>query len=406
MWQVAYFISKKLRYKSKIAFSAIISRVAIGSIAVGLATVLISSMIFQGFQGEIQEKIFALAGHIQVRKFDLRNSYDDVAISTNSILYKNALKIPNIVHIQQYSQKAALLKTDEEVMGVVLKGVDSDFDKSRFEKQLSEGIVPNFGEDSTKLDLLISQYIAKKLKLNIGDETLIYFVQQPPRARKLVISGIYETGIEEFDQQIVIGSNGLIQQLNSWGDTLAGGFEIFLNDFRKIDHSFNEVYEAMDYDLQAEKVTDRYIHLFDWFLMVNQNVTIFIIILLFVACFNIVSIVLILIMERVQMIGTLKALGAVDGVIQKVFFLNGVRMLAKGLLIGNFIALLFGIIQQKLGLIPLDPVNYYINAVPIQFNWGLLLVYNILVVILVSLVLMIPSIFITRISPIQAIKFN
>lgn len=406
MWQVAYFISKKIRYKSKTAFSAIISRIAIGSIAVGLATLLISSMIFQGFQSAIQDKIFALAGHIQIRKFDLRNSYDDVPISTNSVIYQEALEIPNVDHIQKYSQKASLLKTDDEVMGVVLKGVDSDFDRSRFEKQLSDGVIPNFGNDSTKLDLMVSQYIANKLQLTVGDEALIYFVQKPPRARKLHIKGIYETGIEEFDQQIVIGSNSLIQQLNSWGDTLSGGFEIFLKDFDKIDASFNQVYNEMDYDLQAEKVTDRYIHLFDWFLMVSQNVTIFVIILLFVACFNIISIVLILIMERIHMIGTLKALGALDTIIQRVFFLNGLRMVVKGLVIGNLIAFTFGVLQYHFKIIPLDPVNYYIDAVPIHFNWLLFGVFNILVAVLVGAVLLIPSLFIVKISPIQAIKFD
>ncbi len=405
-WRTAYFIAKRLKSKQGTAFAATISRIAVGSIALGLGTVLLSSMIFGGFRSAIQEKIFALAGHIQVSKFDLRESFTELPISTQSILYRSATSVENVEHIQQYSRKAGLLKTEEEVMGIVLKGVDADFDQRRFQEHLLEGQIPDFGNDSTKLSVLASRHIANKLRLSLGDGVLIYFVQDPPRARKISIAGIYETGIEDFDQQIVIGSNQLVKQLNSWPDTLTGGFEIFLSDFGQIDETFNQVYDVMDYDLQIEKVTDRYIHLFDWFLMVNQNVTIFLIIVLFVACFNIISIVLILIMERIQMIGTLKALGAEDKLIRRVFFFSGLRMTAWGLLIGNALAFGFAFLQSTYRLVPLDASNYYIDFVPIQFDFLYALFANLLVGGLVSLVLFFPTLFIRKVQPIEAIKFQ
>lgn len=406
-WELAYFIVKKLRNKGGNNFSAIITHIAVGSIAVGLISILLSVMIFEGFRSEIQDKIFALAGHIEIKKFDLsENQYAHAGISTKSDIYSAAPKLANVRHIQQYSRKAALLKTQDEVMGVMLKGVGADFDTKRFKNQLLSGNLPDFGKEENKNALVLSQQIARKLRLTTGDDVLIYFVQDPPRARKLKVAAIYNTGIEEFDKQIVIGSNALVQQLNQWGDTLTGGFQLFLDDFSKIDHTFKQIHQELDYDLRAEKVTDRYVHLFDWFLMVRQNVIIFLSILLFVACFNIVSILLILIMERVQMIGTLKALGASERQLQQIFFLNGLKILAKGLLIGNAVALIFGLLQHQFKLLPLDPENYYINFVPIDLNWGVFLLINLAVSLLVGLVLLIPLWFIDKISPAQAVKFS
>ena len=405
---ISYLIASRLsNAKQGSAFSALITNIAVGSIALGLATMIVSFMIFEGFQTEIREKIFSFTAHLQVSKFDIGNAYQTAPMSTQRKFLETLKKTPEIAHIQQFSQKPTLLKTDDEIMGALIKGIAPDFDTARFAKNLIAGTHITFNDSTHSNDLIISKKFANKLNLNLNDTIVAYFFQDPPRFRKMNIKGIYETGLEDFDEKVVLADNKLIQRLNNWADTLTGGYEIFVKDFRKLDQALaDQIMDIIDYDMSMDIVTAQYGHLFEWFEMLNRNVILFLGVILVVACFNIVSILLILIMERTNMIGSLKAFGATNAFIKKVFFYHGSRIILKGAVLGNLLGLGLGYLQYKLKLIPLDPENYYINTVPIAWDWVSIVGVNILLLTVISMVLWIPTSVISKITPIKSIRFS
>ncbi|MCK5372183.1 MAG: ABC transporter permease [Cyclobacteriaceae bacterium] len=403
---LSYFISKRISGKETNTFSGTIHKIAVASIGIGLAIMIISFLILKGFQLKIQEKIISFGGHLQVTKFTLSQSYEEDPISKNLALFHDYSQYNYIDHIQEYANKAGLLKANEEVMGIVLKGVSNTFDLSKFEQNITDGEFPELNDESTSNETMISQNIADKLNLEVGDDALIYFIQNPPRVRKLKISGIYETGMEDFDEKIILGDIRLVQRINNWPDSLVGGFEIFLNDFDEADYYQSKLEDVVGYELYIEKISDKFAEIFDWLLLLNRNVVIFLSLTLFVACFNMVSILLILIMERTQMIGVFKALGAANKIIRRIFVYNGMQLIIKGLLLGNFIGITFGVLQSKFHFLSLDPKNYYMEFVPISWNWGIIVLLNMLTFIMVSLVLTVPTMIISRISPIKSIRFD
>jgi lipoprotein-releasing system permease protein len=378
-----------------------------GSIMMGIAVLLVSFAIMEGFNKKIQDKIFSFGSHLQVTKYDLHKSYEESPLTTNSELFKHPEKIKEISHIQAFSLKPCLLKTDEEVLGVVLKGVGKDFNYPSFKINMVAGSFINFGnQEQPSKDILLSERIADKLRLKVGDTVMVYFVQNPPRYRKLMVKGIYETGLEEFDDMIIIGDIRLNQKLNDWNDTLVGGYEIFIRDFSKLDEVSKKVFELMDYDMQLEKITDKYIQIFDWLTLLKRNVRIFLGLIIIVAFVNMVSTIFIMIMERTNMIGILKALGATDNQIHTIFIFNGLSIILKGMLFGNIIGLGFCYLQYHFKFIPLDAENYYMHTVPIEWNWITIIALNAITFFLISIVLALPVVIISRIKPIQAIKFN
>ncbi|MFN3402824.1 MAG: ABC transporter permease [Cytophagaceae bacterium] len=401
-----YFISKKIQSARRDSFTYIVRIISILSIAVGLAVIIVSYGILEGFRSNIQEKIFSFASHIQVSKYDISRSYEEAPIKLNSDLYRNAGDIKNLAHIQSFIKKPGLLKTEQEVMGAVLKGVGPDYNIKKFSRNIIQGSFISLSDSAYSRDILISNKISRKLRLEVGDSVMIYFVQNPPRFRKLIVKGIYQTGLEEFDDLMIIGDLRLIQRINNWPDTLVGGYEIFVKDFNKLDQVSEDVFDMMDYDMQLEKVTDKYLQIFDWLTLLNRNVVIFLILILFVASFNMVSTLFIMIMERTNMIGMLKALGANNSQIRNIFLLNGLFIIIRGMLWGNLIGIGFCLIQYYFKIIPLDPENYYMSSVPIEWNWQIFVGINILTFVLISVVLMVPVLVVSRIKPVKSIKFS
>ncbi len=401
------FIAKRIRSQKGSSFSKVITRIAIGSIALGIAALIISMAIFEGFKQTILDKIVSQTGHIQILKFDMNNSFETSPLSTQRDFYTELENQNYISHIQSYTQKPVLLRTDEDLMGLVLKGVDTKYDTVSFKKNLVEGRFIQFDTSQRySKEIIVSQKVKNKLQISVGDKLLAFFLQDPPRQRKLEVVGIYQTGIEDFDERLVYCDQGLLQRLNNWGDTLVGGYEVFLKDFDDINSIYQEIENNSDYDMYLQKVTNTFAHFFEWFSMVNKNVTIFLSVILFVALFNVVSVLLILITERVTMIGMLKALGATSSQILKIFFQNGLVILWKGILIGNIIGILFCLIQDTFKIIPLNIETYYMNSVPVSWNIPLILMLNLGITALVLLILWIPSIFISKIKPIRAIRFD
>ncbi|GAB3204450.1 lipoprotein-releasing system permease protein [Pontibacter aydingkolensis] len=400
---ISKYISDKISEVQTGTFTTSVTKIAIISIAAGIAIMIVSFAILEGFRNEIRDKIFSFGSHLQVSKYDTNNSYEGAPISKNIGLTDS---IPGIKKIQPFARKTAIIKTDDEVLGVVLKGVGRDYDLSAMQQNLQEGELIAYNDSASSMDVLLSQTIASKLRLKVGDETIFYFIQNPPRARKMKVKGIFNTGLEEFDEVFVIGDIGLIRELNNWPDSLAGGIEIVLTDFNQIDQVAEQVFDEMNYDLQLEKITDRHAQLFDWLKLLQKNVIIFLVLIVFVATFNMVSTVFIMIIERINMIGVLKAVGATDAQIRQIFVFRGLRLTLKGLFWGNLIGLGFCALQYYFEFIPLDPENYYMDRVPISWNFGMILALNVITLVLTMLAILIPAAMVARIKPVKAIKFD
>lgn len=401
------FIAKRISGSNKGGFSGSIHRIAIASVAIGLSIMLISYLILGGFRTTIKNKVFSFAGHLQVTKYTLSNSMEESPVSMDSHFYHHYDSTDFVEHVQVYAHKTGLLKTDEEVQGVLLKGVGNDYDTTIFADNMVEGRFPDvYKEEGYSNEVMLSKRLSQLLELGVGEKVLMYFVQNPPRYRQLEIVGIYETGLEDFDDKILIGDIGLIQRLNDWEDEMVGGYEVFIKDPSKEFEAEEKLFRLVETDQYVTRVSDKYIQLFDWLTLLNKNVSLFLMLILFVACFNMVSVLFIMIMERAQMIGVLKAVGARNRLIRRVFLYNGMRLTMKGMLWGNVLAIGLGLVQYYFKLIPLDPENYYMYYVPIEWDIPVMILMNLLIVVLVTLALILPTMLVTRMKPIKAIRFD
>ena len=368
---------------------------------------IISFLILGGFQSVISNKVFSFTGHYQVNQFVLSQSLEDSPTSTNSEFYTNFRDRDYIEHVQVFANKPALIKGEEEVEGVMMKGVGRDFDSLAFKPSIVKGRFIQFGDSgSSSNEIVVSTKIARKMLLDVGSKVTMYFVQDPPRFRRLEVVGLYETFLEDFDDKFILGDIRVIQVLNDWDEDKVGGFEVFLKDPQTIDLYEDELYESIDYDLRLTKATDKFIQIFDWLELLNNNVYVFLALILFVASFNMVSILFILIMERTSMIGLLKALGSTNLQIRNIFIWNGIRIIGRGMFLGNLIGLGFGLLQQSTHLFKLNAENYYMSYVPIVWDWPIILGLNVLILVITTAVLFIPAVIISNVNPIKSIKFD
>lgn len=362
-------------------------------------------MILGGFQKTVSDKVYDFTGHYQVQRFTMSNSFEENPFSLQADFVRNYSSIPKIEKVQSFAHKAALIKGDQEVEGVIMKGLGDDFDTLNFQQYLVEGRFLNFPEEGTSNEVVISKYLANRLLLEVGDRIILYFVQNPPRYRRVEVVGIYETLLENFDQKIILGELQTIRNLNGWSSDEVGGLEVFVKE-NPNDEITRSIEDNLDLDLKLINSENKYLEIFDWLKLLDTNVYVFISLIGFVAIFNMGAILFILIMERTQMIGLLKALGAQDFQIRRIFFWNGMRILGRGLLIGNAIGLGFGLLQDLFRIVPLDPQSYYMSYVPIEWNWPVFIAINLGITLLTALVLWIPVIVISRVNPIQSIRFD
>ncbi len=409
--QFPSFIAKRIRHNEAGSFSATVSRIGVASIAIGVAVGIIAFAVLLGFKQTIQQKIFLFGAHINVSAFTMGNTYEEGPLPLKNPIAAELPKIPEISHWQVVAKKSGILKTPDEIKGVVLKGVGKDYDWKTFQSSLVEGRLIGY-KDSSYLkygyssEVIISQKIASQLRLKSGDDVIMYSLQNPPRPRKLTIAGIYNTQMEEFDNILMIGDLGLVQRLNNWGPDSVGTYEIYLKDFAQIDNVSNQLSKVLPPSVYLQKVTTSFPQIFDWLILLDRNTAVFLSLILFVACFNMISILLVMIMERTPLIGLLKTLGSPNKQIRLVFFQVGLHMVQKGLLIGNAVGLLFCWLQHQFKIIPLDPVNYYMDTVPIVFDWPIFALVNIVTIVISALILLIPTLIITRIQPIKALLFK
>jgi len=385
-------------------------RVAIVSIVLSIAVMIVSVAIVTGFQKGIGDKVIGFGSHIQVSKFDSNESLEGQPINKKQSFYPSFDTVPGIRHIQVYATKAGIIKTDEQMQGVIFKGIGSDYDWSFFKDKIIDGKIFTVKDSVRSQDVIISKILANRLKLKTGDSLRMYFIvkdQMQPKGRKLHISGIYETGLdEEFDEVYVIGDIAQIQSLNKWNANQVAGFEILINDFKDIDKMSEYVYKNIPYDLNVKNAKQLYPQIFDWLGLQDMNVIIILTLMIVVAAINMISTLLILILERTNMIGILKALGAKNASIRKIFLYTSANLIGKGLLWGNIFAIGLCLLQQKFGIIKLQQDQYYLSTVPIHLTFLSIVLLDAGTLIVCFLMLIIPSYIITKISPVKAIRFS
>ena len=404
--KVYYFISRRIRSGLQGSFSSLVSNIAVAIIALGMVISILSCSILEGFKTEIEDKIYGLSGHIMVTKFDLNRSFEESPFNKNRDIYLHPDSVYGIRSVQPIIHKPGLLKSSNEIVGIILKGVEKNYNWELFNKNIVEGRVPTFSDSGYSKEVMISRRIADALHTKLDDTILLCFVQQSPRFRKVQISGIYETGLEEFDEHMIMGDAGLIRRLYNLSDSIAGSYEITVNDFSQLDTVALALEENLDYDLAYMTVKDRYMQIFDWMMLLDRNVLVFLILIIGVGTFVMVSTLLIMIMERTSMIGLLKAMGARNYQVRRIFLMNGGYLVFKGLLFGNTIGLLLCWLQYQFKLMPLDPNTYYMSSVPIAWTWGQFVFLNLLFGTLLMLIQLFPVIMISRISPARSVKFN
>lgn len=410
-----YFIARRLirGRTEKMSFSRPINVIAIVGIAMGLAVMIIAVAVLTGFKQQIRDKIVGFGSNIQILNFDSNLSLETIPVSDTQAFIPRIREMDGIKHVQVFATKAGIIKTTEAIQGVVLKGVGSDFDWNFFRSSIVDGTVFSVSDTGRTNEVIISKKISDMLRLKTGDSFAMYFVQDPPRSRRFTVSGIYETSLEEFDKMYVFCDIGHIKRLNGWTDDQVSGFEIFIDDFDRLDEMTLAVRNQVGYRLLEEetkfKVTNirlRYPQIFDWLNFQDMNVFIIITLMLLVAGFNMISGLLIIILEKTNMIGVFKALGSDNGTIRKIFLYQAGWLIAKGLLWGNVIGLGLAFLQLKTGIISLDPSSYYIKTVPVNLELSHLLMLNTGTMIIIILMLLVPSQLISRITPVKAIRYD
>lgn len=409
------FIARRLFFakerKSEISNS--VMSIAMFGIALGMAVMLLSVAIVTGFKEEVRSKVIGFGSHIVVSNYNTaNNSYTVEPIKKQQSFYPDIENTPGIKHIQVFANKAGIIKTETDIQGVVLKGVGSDYDWSFFDKNMLEGTSFKVVDNKKTNEVVISKYIASLLNLKLGDYLYMYFVHEPIKMRRFIISGIYSTDLQEFDKLFVLADIAHVQKLNAWSKNQIDGFEIQVDNFdnldimhAKVEDVVGSIYEKNKAQLSVDNITNIYPQIFAWLELINTNVWIILIIMIIVGTINMVSGLLVIILERTNMIGILKALGAKTFSISKVFLYNGALLVAKGLFIGNFIGIGLGLLLHYTDIVRLDPSTYYIENVPINFEITHIVALNIGTLIVTTLVLIVPSLVVAYISPSKAIKF-
>ncbi len=388
-------------------------RIAMAGMALGLAIMLASICVVTGFKDEVRSKAIGFASHIQISNFKGTQSYETFPVSANDSLIEVLKGIHGVAHVQRFSTKPGIIKTDDNFQGMVLKGTGEDYDLSFFQDYLLEGEIPHFTDSASSNKVLISKMLADKLRLKLGDDIYTYYIQDNVRARRLKIAGIYETNFSEYDKIFLIGDIYTVNRLNGWKADQASGIEITVDDYDRLEDICYNVSECVDTLIDcygatyfAQTIESLNPQLFAWLEVLDMNVWVILVLMLGVAGFTMISGLLIVILERTNMIGILKALGAGNAHIREIFLYFSVFIIGKGMLWGNLVALVFCLSQKYLCWIKLDPANYYIDSVPIHFDIFLWLAINIVTLVVSFVMLIGPSYLISRITPAKSIKFE
>lgn len=407
-----YFIAKRLitakNHKSSI--STPIIKIAVSAIAIGMIMMIISVATGIGLQQKIQQKVSAFNGHVIISNYDDNQSQvsmEPVSIKQN--FYPDFTSVSGVNHVQAVAAKAGIIRTANAFEGIIFKGVGKDYQWNDLQEYLVAGKLPDLSQDLNN-QVLISEFLANRLNLKVGDKFNTFFMKedgnQLPNLRVFQITGIYNSGFQEFDATYVIGDIRHLQRINKWKPDQVGAFEVFLDNFNAIEAKGEEIYDQTNSILDTKTIVEKFYYIFEWLKLFDFNIITILIIMIVVATINMVVALLVLILERTQMIGILKALGGSNWMVRKIFLYNAFYLIIRGLFWGNLIGIGLILIQQYFGVIKLNPENYYVNVAPVYLNWLYILVLNLGTIVICLLVLLIPSYIITKISPVKAIKFE
>ncbi|MEM0542898.1 FtsX-like permease family protein [Flavobacterium sp. j3] len=409
--KLEYFIAKRLitTKDHKSSISVPIIKIAITAIALGMIMMIVSISTGIGLQQKIRQKVSAFNGHIIISGYnDNQSDVSSRPISIYQNFYPLFKSVKGIAHIQAVGSKAGIIRTENAFEGVIFKGVGKDFKSSNLNEYLIEGRLPNFSA-SLNEEVLISQYLCNRLHLKLGDKFVTYFMKENNdgyNLRNFKIVGIYNSGFQEFDAIYVIGDLRHVQRINKWLPYEVGAFEVFVNDFTQIENKGKEVYEETSSTLDSQTIVEKFYYIFEWLKLFDFNIFIILIVMISVSTINVVVALLVLILERTQMIGILKSLGANNWSIRKIFIYNAAYLVGRGLIWGNTIGIGLILIQKYFKIIKLNPESYYVNVAPVDVNFFYIILLNIGTVSICLLVLLIPSYIITRIAPAKTIRFD
>ena len=401
------FISSRIFSFSKENLSSIVMKIAVVSIALGISIMLISISVVVGFKNQIKDKVVGFVSPIQIQVLNQNESMEETPFQYDSTL-KSRLELPFIKSIFPVANKAGLVKTDDEIHGIVLKGVDKDYDWTYIQSNLTSGDIPQYDDNERSNDVLISKIIADKMLLDVNDEVRIWFVGEDmkTRGRKFLIKGIYETGLTECDERFIYCDLNQVRRLNGWNENMVGHLEINLLDDVEVAEANNVIYYKIPTNLISYKASDLYPQIFDWLELQDMNVVIIIVLMLLVAGITIISMLLIIVLERTSTIGILKSMGANNAFIRKIFLQRSRRILLIGMLFGNLFGIGLCLIQKYTEIIKLSPESYYLSSVPIEINIWYILMLNIGTFVLWVMMMLIPTMIINNIKPSKSIRFE
>jgi lipoprotein-releasing system permease protein len=393
-----------------------IMQVSVLGIALGIALMILTVAVVTGFQKEIRNKLIGFGSHIQITNYDNNVSDEPQPISSHQDFLEDLKQLSGVDHVQSYATKSGIIKTKSDNEGVMLKGIGADYDWEFINNSMISGKTFAVNDTGLSKSIVISKLLADKLELKVDDKMVIYFltkktdsaenISYEQRVKTFFISGIYDTGYEDIDKKLVLVDIRQIQKLNYWSEDQIGGFEIAINDFRDIDDLGTEIDVLAGQGLTAQTIKETNETVFSWLDLTDMNAMIVIILMILVAGINMISALLILILERTGMIGILKALGANNKSIQQIFLYNGIYLIGKGLLWGNILGIGIALAQQQFGLFTLDPKTYYISVVPVHLDFMNILLLNLGTLLCCFLMLILPSFIVSKITPVKAIRFS
>ncbi len=405
----AYFIARHIAPGRTETYSRPVVRIAYISIALGLALMLTSVAIVIGFKHSISNKVTGFAAPIRIVPFDKNESYQEMPLKLEQGFLEKLRANPEITHIQFTAQKAGVLKTTAQIQGIILKGVGKHYDWHYLKNSLVAGHLPVLDSASAGREVLISQKMAQKLLLKVGDPLRIWFVsgnQSQAIGRKLWVSGIYNTGLEEFDNHYIIGDIRQVQELNHWKPDEVGSIELKISDFKNLNKIARSIYNELPFNLNVRTIIQEYPEIFNWLDLLNTNVVVILALMIIVASITMISTLLILIIERTNMVGILKTLGANNQVIREIFLYKAAYIIGLGMFWGNVVGMLFYYLQDKYRLFKLDPKSYYVSYVPVELHGSYWLLLNTGTFLICLLMLILPSYYITRIKPARALRYE
>lgn len=409
---IEYFLAKRISGRGTARKNNVMVRIATLSVAIGISVMIISLSVIFGFKHKISEKLIGFGSHVQIVNLDGNTSFETVPISKNQPFLHKLYDVKNLTGIYPYAIKAGIMRGEDAMQGVVLKGVDSSYDWTFFKDNMRSGEIISVDSARTK-DVLISQALADMMSLEVGDQMEMMFLHNPPRRDRFRVKGIYDTQFAELDKVMVITDIRNVQRLNNWDADSITGFELTTSSFNNLERFTDDVFRVVVENppvdgehVRVINIKERYPMIFDWLDAHNVNAAVIIIVMLLVALFNMISALLIILLERTSMIGILKALGMSNRSLQKMFVIRSSFVILKGMLWGNIIGVGLCLLQYYTGIVSLDQEGYFLTSVPIFINWGYLILVNVVTFLFLVALLALPTMIISLILPEKTIRFE